>query len=52
MIVSSIRHRENLIQEMVTGYKTGAPEADIRHAHWLIGLGLLAGVIAFWLGWL
>lgn len=52
VIVSSIRHRENLIKGMVTGYKTGAPGAGIRHVHGLIGLGLLAGVIAFWLGWL
>jgi len=52
VIVSSIRHRENLLQGMVTGYKTGAPAAGIRQAHGLLGLGLLAGVIAFWVWWL
>ena len=51
VIISSVRHRENLLQGMVTGYKTGAPDAGIRHAHGLIGLGLLAGVIAFWVWW-
>jgi len=52
VIVSSILHRENLIQGMVTGYKTGTPAEGIRDTHGLIALGLLAGVIAFWLGWL
>lgn len=52
VIISSVRHRENLLQGMVSGYKTGAPDAGIRHAHGLLGLGLLAGVIAFWVWWL
>lgn len=46
--VSSLLHRENLVKAMITGYKNGAPLQGIRRPHWLLGLGVIAGVIGFW----
>lgn len=50
VLVSSLLHRENLVQSMIHGYKEGAPSQGIRRTHWLLGAGLLGGVIAFWSG--
>lgn len=46
--VSSLLHRENLVKAMITGYKSGEPLQAIRRPYWLIGLGVIAGVIGFW----
>jgi cytochrome b len=50
VLVSSLLHRENLIRSMISGYKNGAAVQGIRRRHWIIGTGLLAGVIALWSG--
>lgn len=46
VLLSSLLHRENLIGAMLHGYKQGAPDAGIRHAHAAVAFGvlLLAGV--------
>lgn len=47
---SSLLHRENLARSMINGYKMGETGQGIRRAHWIVGAGLLAIVIAFWTG--
>lgn len=49
VIVSSWRHRENLIGAMITGYKTGEARDGISRAHGVIALLLLTAVLG--LGW-
>jgi cytochrome b len=46
--VSSLLHRENLVKAMITGYKNGEPLQGIRRPYWLLGFGVIAGVIGFW----
>lgn len=48
VLVSSWLHRENLVGAMVTGYKTGQPEAGTPSARPLVAALLLAAVLGFW----
>jgi len=50
VVVSSLLHRENLVRAMIDGHKAGEPGLGLRHAHWLVGLVLLAGAVALWGG--
>lgn len=46
VVVSSLLHRENLVGSMLSGYKPGEAQQAIAHAHWLVGMFLLAGATA------
>ncbi|SFF48517.1 Cytochrome b [Fontimonas thermophila] len=48
VIVSSYRHRENLIGSMITGYKSGSADEAIHKPHRTLGFALIAAVLAFW----
>ena len=48
VLVSSLLHRENLVRSMIDGYKQGEPGQGIRRLQWLVGIGLIFGVIALW----
>ncbi|OGI47023.1 MAG: cytochrome B [Candidatus Muproteobacteria bacterium RBG_16_65_34] len=50
VVASSALHRENLIGAMITGWKYGDPDADVRRAHWVVGTVLLSTVAAYWAG--
>lgn len=49
VIVSSWRHRENLVGAMITGYKKGDAHDAIPRAHGFVAVLLLAAVLGF--GW-
>lgn len=48
VIASSLLHGENLVKAMVSGYKSGESAQGIRRIHLLVGLGVVAAVIGFW----
>lgn len=48
VLVSSLLHRENLVRAMIDGYKRGEASEGIRRAGWLVGIGLILGVVALW----
>jgi cytochrome b len=49
-ILSSLRHRENLILGMISGYKRGRAAQGIRRAWPSVAIALVALVIALWSG--
>lgn len=49
VLASSLRHGENLVRSMITGYKTGACAAGIRYRHRIVGAALVGAVAAFWI---
>lgn len=49
--VASVRHRENLVTPMITGWKRGAAELEIVRRHRLVGAAVLLAVSAFWAVW-
>jgi cytochrome b len=48
VIASSLLHGENLVKAMVSGYKSGESAQGIRRIHLLVGLGVVAAVLGFW----
>jgi len=48
VLVSSLLHQENLVRAMITGYKFGEPGQGIHRMQWLLGAGLLSGMVALW----
>lgn len=48
VIASSLLHGENLVKAMVTGFKNGEPVHGIRRVHLVVGLGVVAAVLGFW----
>ena len=51
VVVSSFLHRENLVGAMLTGKKQGQPGQGIASTHRLVGVALLAALIATWSAW-
>lgn len=49
VLVSSLLHHENLVRSMITGYKNGEPAEGIRRAHWVLGAGVVAAVLGYWM---
>lgn len=51
VLLSSVLHRENLVGSMISGSKSGPPDAGISHAHAWLGVIMVVAVIAFWMGY-
>jgi len=47
-VLGSWIHRENLVAAMITGRKSGRPDADLRRTHTPLAVLLLGAVLAFW----
>lgn len=48
VIASSFLHRENLALAMVTGYKNGRPDQEIRRTRWATAVALILAVAVLW----
>ena len=51
VVVSSLMHRENLVRSMITGFKAAKPKDGIRRSYRWLGVIILTGVVAFWVGY-
>lgn len=48
VLASSLRHGENLVRSMITGYKSGLPDAGIGYRHRIVGAALVGALAALW----
>lgn len=49
VVMSSLRHKENLVRAMIDGYKLAVEGAGIKHRHLWLALAMLAAVGYFWI---
>ena len=50
VILSSLIHRENLVEAMLSGYKQGRPRDGIRTKHAFVAAALLLATLGYWAG--